>query len=146
MAIFYRQFHGDRQQGADAAHETMVRLFQNFDFTRPERERVLPTYLFRVVRSVSADQRRAARAQKVSDEIVEPADPTPSVEDRQMWMDSRAELQAQLQGNDRQLFDMILDEVEVSEIARQLGISVEAAYQRISRIRKRVKALIAQKH
>ena len=143
VASFYRAFRGNSEQAEEAAHETLIRLFKTFDFSRKEAERAFPSYVAKIIQSIIADRwKNAARERLVPLEGIDPADESPSPEEIRSWADSYAGLRSQLSANDRELLEMMLDGLKAPEISARFGLSDDATYQRIGRLRRRLRELL----
>lgn len=140
FSIYFRTFHGNRGQAEEASHETVVRLYQKFDFGRSEAAKQLPAYLARIIETIVADQRRlAARPGPVSLDEIDPAAEKGDSPDWWTNLETHEELRARLSGDELQMVELLAEGFVAAEIAAKLGISVDAAYQRISRLRKRLR-------
>ena len=145
IAIFYREFRGDRHQAEDAAHETMIRLFRSFRFDHPKPERVLPSYIARVIQTIAADQRREVgrRGSTVPVDEVELVDHGISIAEREELRAMTASIMENLKREDQALLGMLIKGYDVPEIATRLKISRDLVYKRLSRLRQHLRDLRA---
>ncbi len=124
-----RQRLGDREQAADVAQDTFVRLLVSGRFPAHQESR---SYLAQIARNLLIDQWRRLRIERAYRESIAhlPEPQTPSLEDRALILETLLQIDAMLDtmpGKVRQAF--ILSQFEgltYAQIAVRLGVTVSS--------------------
>lgn len=138
---------GDRAEAEDVAQEAMLKLWKIAPDWR-QGEAKITTWLYRVTANMCTDRLRKRRGIDIED-IPEPEDDTPSVEN-QMHSAARAQaLQQALQSlPDRQRQAVVLRHIEGRsnpEIAEALEISVEAVESLTARGKRALRSILIER-
>jgi len=143
-----RRMLGSEAEAEEVVQEAMLRLWRNAGNWRAGEARV-STWLYTVTRNLATDRLRRARTAPLP-EGYEPPDPTPGVAAGMQHRARTDALQAALAAlpeRQRAAVEMRhLDELPNPEIARVMGLSVEAVESLQARGRRRLKELLSGAH
>jgi RNA polymerase sigma factor (sigma-70 family) len=148
IGMLFRYFQGQRRLAEEGAQEVMIRLLRYADFNAGHREpRAFLSYVHSACRSVVMDWHRREGTEPASADVAElelrtPSD-TPSPEEVEISRDLIDKVSGRLSPEELSLTESLLGGKTPDEISAELQISLPAYYQRVSRLRKRVRTILA---
>lgn len=145
VGVFFRSFVGKRQTTEDAAQEVMLRLLRFADFqVRTQSGQAFLSYVNAVCRSVAIDSYRREASQPSAERVFQEdfGGENPDPEKEQITRDLVTKVAGRLSQDDLKVAYLIVDGRPADEAAAELHVNLTAYYQRVSRLRRRVRSIL----
>lgn len=145
IGVLFRQFRADRTLSEDAAQEVMYRLLKHADFGTENRSpQAFLSYVNIVCRSVAGDWYRGQGSEPAAEDVAELPLPDHAASDPEAALITRDLLEkvsCQLSPEELHLAQSLVNGTSAQEAADDLNLNLPTYYQRVSRLRKRLRLI-----